>query len=357
MCHYPAMLAGIVSMRKEVGYFGFMGGPRSMGRVGHRFLMHLLRKSAYQAYFMPYGNDFMQGQWEPAVRSCILEPPDRELEEVVHFCSVLEAGRVRNASKSISWLFYELSTVPPKVVEAINTNDLVLVTSGFVGRVFREAGVTVPIRAMGHGYDPSVYVYRRRELEGRFEFLCVAEHTPRKNLPMLIRCFEQAFQGRQDVRLTLKLATHGEKDIRSYIRDSGMIRIRTDNVVDESKMAALYHEAHCFVLPTRGEGFGMPILEGMATGLPMIVTGFGGHLDFTNEATAGLIRNRGLVDSDPECFPFVQSQWADPDPAHLVELLRGVVKDYSAAQDKAEAAYRNIKEEWTWEAQLDREYP
>ena len=306
---------------------------------------------------MPYGNDFMKGRWEPEITARILEPPDRPLDEVVHFCSVLEGRRVRNAARSVAWLFYELTTLPPKIVGEINTNELVLATSRFVAEVFRDAGVTVPVRVMGHGYDPSVYTYWPRRLEGRFEFLCVAEHTTRKNLPMLIACFERAFGGRKDVRLTLKLATHGEKELRNLIGDPERIRLVTDHLDEEWQLAELYHGAHCFVLPTRGEGFGMPMLEAMATGLPVMVTDVGGHMDFASASTAYLIRNRGFVESDPECFPHLSSRWADPDPDHLIALMREVVEDYESARARAAEAWKVIKDDWTWDAQLAKEYP
>src|SRR6185295_2786220 len=103
-------------------------------------------------------------------------------------------------------------------------------------------------------------------------------------------------------RLILKLGVHGEGGIRSHIRIPDQIELRLGNYSEEGDLARLYHEAHCFVLPTRGEGFGMPILEAMATGLPVIVTGYSGHLDFCNPTTTHLIQNRGLIASDPACF-------------------------------------------------------
>jgi glycosyltransferase involved in cell wall biosynthesis len=119
-------------------------------------------------------------------------------------------------------------------------------------------------------------------------------------------------------------------------------------------MAQLYQAAHCFVLPTRGEGFGLPFLEAMATGLPVIATDFGGHQDFCTPETTYLIRNKRLVDADTRCFPHIASQWADPDDEHLVTLMRQVVADYDTATTKARLASEQAHACWTWNAQLSQ---
>src|SRR5262249_54099240 len=157
-----------------------------------------------------------------------------------------------------------------------------------------------------------------REIAGEFRFLCLAENTPRKNLPMLVNCFERAFAGRTGVRLVLKLGLLGEGELSQHITQPEKVTFLTEAIEGDAGLAALYGGAHCFVLPTRAEGFGMPILEAMATGLPVIVTNYSGHLDFCHETNSFLIRNKGLVDSDPKCFPYIESQWADPDEEHLI---------------------------------------
>lgn len=42
------------------------------------------------------------------------------------------------------------------------------------------------------------------------------------------------------------------------------------------QMPSLYKSADCFVLPTHGEGWGLPTMEAMAMGLPTITTNWGG---------------------------------------------------------------------------------
>ena len=56
--------------------------------------------------------------------------------------------------------------------------------------------------------------------------------------------------------------------------------------MSEADMARLYTAATCLIHPYRGEGFGLPIAEAMACGLPVIVPRFGSCLDFCADDTA-----------------------------------------------------------------------
>ena len=62
--------------------------------------------------------------------------------------------------------------------------------------------------------------------------------------------------------------------------------------LSDDELAGLYTACDCLVHPYRGEGFGLPIAEAMACGLPVIVTGYGAALDYCNEENAYLIPAR-----------------------------------------------------------------
>lgn len=87
--------------------------------------------------------------------------------------------------------------------------------------------------------------------------------------------------------------------------------------------------ADAFVLPTRGEGWGLPVAEAMTMGLPTIVTNWSGPAAFATAATAYL-----LPVSDQLSMPDLTCQ---PDAAALIALLRAVVID-SGAFDPHDAA-------------------
>ncbi len=329
-----------------------------MGRVGNYLVSHLLSSGRYKVHFSPCASDYMTGPWRKEIREIIVRNPGAmDIDQSIDFCSVMDARRPKTARLMSTWFYYELNSLPKKLVEDINSNDQVYVCSAFVGRTFSEQGVTAPITVLGHGFDPNFYTPTKRSRGEKFIFLCVAEHTPRKNLSVLIHCFEQAFQNVKDVRLILKLGLHGEGDIRSHITQPNKVSMHRGRSLSEANLAGLYKSAHCFVLPTRAEGFGMPILEAMATGLPVIVTNYSGHLDFCTEENSFLIANNDLVESSPDCFPHIKSQWGDPDPDHLISLMRLVYNNYDRALEIGEKACKSSQAEWTWKKQLSRSFP
>jgi len=267
---------------------------------------------------------------------------------------VLEARQRRLARVVTPWFFHDVDGLPNEYAEAINSNDRVYVGSQFVKDVFERHGVTVPIEVLGHGFDPEIYRFVPRERGEVFTFLCIAENFPRKNLSLLIRAFERAFAPGTPVRLHLKTGVHDASALRGLIRDPQRVRLDTQLRPGDAELAQLYQQADCFVLPTRIEGFGMPILEAMATGLPVIVTDYSGHLDFCNPDNALLIRNKGLVEADTSGFPHLPGLWAEPDEDQLIELMQRVVADYDAAMAVGRRGYEHVHQNWTWRAQLSK---
>ena len=110
-------------------------------------------------------------------------------------------------------------------------------------------------------------------------------------------------------------------------------------------------ESDGFVLPTRGEAWGLPILEAMACGLPCIVTDFGGHRAFANATNSYLIEVDALV---PVCDPlnFDPSSdwgaWAQPSVEHLQALMRDVFDHPRDAAERGCIA-RLDATTWSWD--------
>ena len=122
--------------------------------------------------------------------------------------------------------------------------------------------------------EPSGGVKRLRELGIRGEFvLAVGTVEPRKNLPLLVRAFEGPLRG-----APLQLVIAGGlgwkyggilKALDRLAADGRVLRL---GYVSEADKALLYRHAVCLAFPSFYEGFGLPILEAMSSGLPAIVS-------------------------------------------------------------------------------------
>ena len=119
----------------------------------------------------------------------------------------------------------------------------------------------------------------------------------------------------------------------------------------DAEMVALYHSCDAFVLPTR-ERVGVPIIEAMACGLPVIVTDYGGHTEYANQNNAFLLNVEKMVEvNDPLVFSpqGAYGVWAQPDVNHLVQLLRHVFRHRDEARAKGLRAHQDVVNHWTWD--------
>lgn len=99
----------------------------------------------------------------------------------------------------------------------------------------------------------------------------------------------------------------------------------------------LYRASDAFVLPTHGEGWGLPIMEAMASGLPTIATGWGGSTEFMTSSNSFLL-DYDLQDA-PADPPY---KWAEPNATRLREVMLEVVRRSADTRQVAEAACREI---------------
>ena len=98
---------------------------------------------------------------------------------------------------------------------------------------------------------------------------------PRKNVPALIRAFTQACQGRRDDAPALVLAgqpgwdTQVERALESVPH---RIRVIRAGYLPFDQLAGFLGGARLVAYPSLGEGFGLPVLEAMACGAPVLTT-------------------------------------------------------------------------------------
>jgi hypothetical protein len=121
--------------------------------------------------------------------------------------------------------------------------------------------------------------------------------------------------------------------------------------------AGLYTAAHCLVHPFRGEGFGLPIAEAMASGCPPIVPRYGPCLDYTTEDSAFLlptIEVHGTEARIGDLTTVAVPWWGEVDRRALADAMRTAVADPVATRARGLAAAARIRWTHTWGHAVER---
>lgn len=147
---------------------------------------------------------------------------------------------------------------------AVQGADLIIAVSAFTASQV-ESLLNVPasrLRVVHHGIVPRLLPDLAREKI----VLCVGAIQTRKNQAGLIRAFEAM---PADWRLVLAGSSgYGSEEILRHVS----ARVEVTGYITETELARWYARASIFAFPSLDEGFGMPVLEAMSAGIPVVTS-------------------------------------------------------------------------------------
>jgi glycosyltransferase involved in cell wall biosynthesis len=189
-----------------------------------------------------------------------------------------------------------------------------------------------------------------------FVFVSTFKWEMRKGWDVLLQAYLEEFSSKDSVELyilTKPFADSGS-DFKGKMNEwiSKRLSLKDQNLfpslyVISGHMTAedysgLYKSSDVYVIPTRGEGWGMPISEAMSMGLPVIVTNWSGTVDFVDDSVGYLIHAKLSPVPMEDDIPwwFKGARWADCSVAHLREIMRHVYNNRDEVAEKGRAARR-----------------
>lgn len=249
-------LVGIKKDLLDVFFFAPQGSPDGYGMVSTALIGRMQQEGIYL-------NREYNGQ---------------QIAFVYHTPPALD--RVRSPFK-ILYTMFESSKMPSEWGKYLKQADLVLTPSRFCADVFKKQ-FGVEAQVVPHGYNSSVFTPLKRDTLKRKEltFLMYDAFKYRKGWDIVFNAFNEAFTPEHKVKLILKTTNASTLPFHQYPN----IKIITGRL-PQHQLLKIMQEADVFVYPSRGEGFGLPPLEALATGMPVIAPSTTGMREFLLKAT------------------------------------------------------------------------
>ena len=221
-------------------------------------------------------------------------------------------------------------------------------TPSIFSRDALSGGFRRPISVVPHYVPPRPM--RQRKPGSPFTVLAMADtrsSLSRKNPEGAFRAFRRAFGDCPSARLILKIKGHSDAtDTAKRCLGQVMLGSNVEMVaghLDDLALDDLYERADLLLSLHRSEGFGLPMREAMARGIPVVATGWSGNLDFMDESNSSLVPYK-LVQVQDTSGVYATGTWAEPDLDAAADQLRRLAYDGSYYQLKAEAAYRSASD-------------
>lgn len=266
----------------------------------------------------------------------------------------------------IQWTVFESNRIPEGVLAAVLGADQVWVPTDWGRGILLAHGVN---RNRIHVVPEGVDGYRFHNHGRRpwtpdrpFRFLTVGKYEHRKSIDETLEAFAQVHANRPDLELVIKSNYFTNRDQKFQALQRKIASLGLTNVsvlwgdMTDTELADLYRGCDTFVLPSKAEGWGLPLIEAVAAGMPVITTMYSGHTEFLNHALDSVLPV-DYVMTDVDCpeyrsyYPDSKGQWgswARPDVYSISASLQAACREVDTLYKAAQRNSHIIRQRYSW---------
>lgn len=315
--------------------------------------------------FLPNGNPKYEALAQYDIRT--KETPPEHIRKLPYLWIRHQWPPKADPPKGAKWVImqpWEFSSLSKRFLEIFLQADELWVPSNFTRRAFVNSGIPFEkVQIVPNGIDPELFQPSGEayplKTNKKLKFLFVGGTTYRKGIDILLQAYVSNFTAKDDVVLVIKdmgtesfyLGQTAQDRINLIQNTEGAPEIiYIKEYLTEKEMASLYRACDVFISPYRGEGFSLPTLEAMASGLPVIVTEGGATEDFVLQEFGWKIPSYQIsigeyIDNDPlvsEAFLF------EPDVNYLGSLMRSIYQNPGDIVSRGILASSYARKNWNW---------
>lgn len=241
---------------------------------------------------------------------------------------------------------WEASKLPESFRESVHEFALIIVPSPHNVELFSQFHDNVKLVPLG--VDPERWHYEQRRPPRRFFNFLIGGSGPRKGVDLAYQAFRKLWPkedswGSGPIPQLIMKSPRGEEHYGPRVQIVGG-RISAEDEVE------LYADAHCYLQPSRGEGFGLQPLQAMAQGCPTVLTDAHGHGSF-----AHLGWGLGSKMVPAQYFIYGDAgEWWEPSLDDLCDHMQWIYDNYDAACERASESATVVAKEFTWRRTAER---
>lgn len=270
---------------------------------------------------------------------------------------------------NIQWTVFESTRIPENILAVCQTSEQVWVPTDWGRNVLIAHGIQPDrIRVIPEAVDGNTFHTHGRKpyTNARpFRFLSIGKYEQRKSLDETVDAFAQVYANTPAIELVIKsnyFVNHDQKfqQLKNKISKLDNIHLIWGEM-SANELAELYRSCDAFVLPSRAEGWGLPLIEAAASGLPVITTLYSGQTEFLQYIPDSVLPVSYTM--DPITCPEYQSYypdstnnwgiWARPDVVSIAAAMQTVCREYDKLFERACANSFTIRRTFTWQNSVD----
>ena len=277
----------------------------------------------------------------------------------------------RLPGRNIHWAIFETTKLKTSLLNWLQAADLVFVPSAWGKGVLIDHGIAKSsIEIVPEGVDPAKFhplarnSYTNRQ-DGIYRVLVVSKFERRKGFPELLEGYAKAFGGDPTAKLLLKsdslyLMQRAED---AYQNDIAEMRKTLDQAgidnaaflngeLSDDDLAHLYNACDVLLFPSRAEGWGLPLVEAVASGMPVATTFYSGHTEFLTpiKDKVGLLDHRMI----PVDKGGARGEWAYADSETIAARLIEMRENQAAYEARSLEASSVIRKDFSWQKAAEK---
>jgi glycosyltransferase involved in cell wall biosynthesis len=263
---------------------------------------------------------------------------------------------------NIVWTVFESTVIPHSILSILKEHDL-WIPSEWGKKIAIENGIKSElINVVPEGVDINLYnPYLKPENEV-FRFLLIGKYEIRKSINECLEAFAREYGNNPNFELVIKSDFFKDptEKFNELVNKFETLAVNNIRLVwgyqTKEELVNLYRTANVFLFPSKAEGWGLPLIEAAACGLPLITTYYSAQTEFLQDIKSSCVFvPYELMDIDcPEYKSFYPApdnnygRWAITTIDNIRLALKEAVSNYPALSRQATKNSDVIRSKYSW---------